>query len=283
MTERVSYESTLKPEAVETPLDLLFFRPAAFAVVKMLLPTKVTANQVTLASIVTGLAGAALSASTRRDLRVAGALLGVAYGILDCADGQLARARGTSSRAGRILDGASDYVVGFATGLAVSKTLGRTHGRAGALLGALGVASVVAQGTLFDHAKNRYLSRSGSTYREGDDLAETLAEIEASKANGGPAFDRALLEVYALFLRVQHALAGHEAREDEPPLADAEREELGRLARAWAWLGPSTHVALLATFTAADRVALYVWLRLTLGNAVAAWLRRELRRADGAA
>jgi len=281
MTATIDYEATLKPSTVETPLDLLFFRPAAFALVKRLLPTRITPNQVTFASIVTGLAGAACSASARRDVRALGALLGVAYGILDCADGQLARARGTSSRTGRILDGASDYITGVATGLAISRSLSRSKGRLGALLGVAGMASIVAQGTLFDHAKNRYLSRTASTYREGDDLAETRAELAALRARGGPLADVALLEIYAAFLAVQSAIAGKNKDETPPPpLSPEGARRFAEVARGWAYLGPSTHVALLAAFTLADQVDVYVWLRLTLGNAAALYLRRELQEID---
>ena len=279
---RPRYEDTLKPAAVETLLDLHFFRPAAFQLVKVLLPTKVTPNQVTIASIVTGLAGAACSASSRRDLRVLGALLGVAYGVLDCADGQLARARGTSSRTGRILDGASDYITGVATGVAISRSLARSKGMAGALLGIAGMASIVVQGTLFDHAKNRYLSRTGSTYREGDDLAATLADLRALREEGGPLLDTALLEVYALFLRIQGTLAeGPKKDSGAPvPLSPEAQSRFAAVANQWAYLGPSTHVALLAAFTLADRVDLYVWLRLTVGNAAAVYLRSELKKVD---
>jgi hypothetical protein len=296
--EKVDYASTLKPAAVETPLDLLFFRPAGFLVARACLPTPITPNHLTLASIATGLLGAALSASTKRSLRIAGALLGVAYGVLDCADGQLARARGTSSRTGRILDGASDYIVGVATGAAVAKNLGRTHGAWGRWLAIAGVTSVVVQGTLFDHAKNRYLSRTRAGYREGDDLAETLEELERLRRDDGPLAERALLTVYSVFLRLQSTLGGqkhaHEKRsapsrrdgprehEDEPPptLEGEEAARLGDLAKQWAWLGPSTHVALLGAFVIAERLDLYAWLRLVPGNVWALALRRASRAVE---
>lgn len=280
MSGPANYASTLKPAAVETPLDLLFFRPAGFALVRLLLPTRITPNQVTLASIATGLVGAALSASSRRGVRMAGALLGVVYGVLDCADGQLARARGESSRVGRILDGAGDYVVGVATGLAVATTLGRRHGPSGRALALAGVASIVVQGTLFDHAKNRYLSRTGAAYREGDDLSETLAELERLRAEPGSLGERFLLRGYAVFLSFQARLGGAREAVGRPPLEGEAAARLARLARAWAWLGPSTHVASLALFVVADRLALYAWLRLVPANVLAAWLLWSFRDAE---
>lgn len=273
MTVSVTYRQTLKPAAVETPLDLWLFRPAAWGLVRLALPTPLSANGMTALSIAAGLAGAAMMLSPDPWLFRAGAGLGVAYGVLDCADGQLARARGTSSRVGRVLDGMSDYIVGSATGVAVALHLSRQGGWAMGALGAVGVVSVVVQGTLFDHFKNRYLSRARVGYREGDDLDDTLAEVRSLRARGAWA-TAALLTVYATFLRVQSSMGG--ARATTPPpthdprFADAMRP----LARGWAWLGPSTHVLLLALFSWADRLDGYAWLRLVPGNVamVALWL-----------
>ncbi|MFO0618183.1 MAG: CDP-alcohol phosphatidyltransferase family protein [Polyangiaceae bacterium] len=280
----VDYEATLKPASVETPLYLAFFRPAAHRVVEWALPRGITANQLTLASIATGLAGAAMLSSKSARVRALGGLFGLAYGVLDCADGQLARATKTSSRIGRILDGASDYIVGTATGAALASTFARKHGRAGVLLALGGLASIVVQGTLFDHAKNRYLSLTQSSYREGDDLAETLADITRLEAENGSVVELALLRVYALFLRIQSALS----RSSEAPPAkldplEAKRlaDELAPIARGWAWLGPSTHVALLATFGGFDRVEAYVFLRLVGGNAAAFWLSKSFAARQG--
>lgn len=263
----VTYAQTLKPAAVETPLDLAFFRPAAWRAVQLALPTRMTANQMTGLSIVAGLAGAALLASPRRDAMALSALFSVLYGVLDCADGQLARARGTSSRLGRVLDGMSDYLVGGASGVAISLHLGGVYGPWGYAFGAGGFVSVMLQGTLFDHFKNRYLTRAASRYREGDDLAETLEDLAALRASGGSPFSVALLSVYALFLRVQSALGG--ARREAP--LDPSRAEryatlLRPIARGWAWLGPSTHVFVMGLALLGDVLAPYVALRLTLGN-----------------
>jgi len=280
----VDYEATLKPRAVETPLDFAFFRPAAHRVVEWALPRGITANQLTLASIVTGLIGATLLGSRSRTMRTAGGMLLVAYGVLDCADGQLARATKSSSRVGRILDGASDYVVGVATGLALAKTFRRKYGAIGTGLAIAGLTSIVVQGTLFDHAKNRYLSvASGKTgYREGDDLEETLQEIDALRAKGGPLWERFLLQVYVVFLRSQSLLArGSTVKRGIDPAQAAEiATRLEPVAAGFAWLGPSTHVALLSAFTAADAIPVYVLLRIVVGNAAAIELSRRLARAE---
>lgn len=261
----VTYEQTLKPATVETPLDLSFFRPAAWRVVQLALPTRLSANQLTAMSILAGLAGAALLASTRRDAMALSALFSLLYGVLDCADGQLARARGTSSRLGRVLDGMSDYVVGAASGVAISIHLGGLHGTTGALFGAAGFFSVMIQGTLFDHFKNRYLRRSNARYREGDDLAETLLDLAALRSEGARS-RVALLRVYALFLKTQSMLGGGAGDPVDASSAPRYAERLAPVAKGWAWLGPSTHVFLMGLCLFFDQLGPYVAFRLTVCN-----------------
>ncbi len=263
----VRYQDTLKPAVVETTLDAWFFRPVAWGLVKLALPTPLSANGMTVLSILCGLAATAMFLSKDPRIVIAGSILMVLYGVLDCADGQLARARGTSSRVGRVLDGASDYIVGAASGLVITWRIWSEHGDRGLLVALAGLASVVAQGTLFDYYKNRYLRLSGSRFREGDDLEETRAELAALSAARGPLWQRFLLWVYATFLAIQRV----SAREPERRVPSADEQArfalaLAPAARGWAWLGPSTHVFLLAGFTVANALWWYAVVRLTLGN-----------------
>lgn len=99
-----------KGEQVEEWLDLRFFRPLGLMVARGLRATPVTADHVTLAGMAIGLAGAVLFYADSPWWNALGLALLVGSDILDSADGQLARLRGTSSRWGRILDGLSDTV-----------------------------------------------------------------------------------------------------------------------------------------------------------------------------
>lgn len=280
MSDALDYQRTLKPAAVETPLDLHFFRPIAHVLVRIALPTPLSANGMTVLSIVTGLAGASLLRYPHATQLIAGALLLLVYAILDCADGQLARARGTSSRLGRILDGMSDYIVGAASGVTIAIHLSATEGDSGLWVALLGLGSVVLQGTLFDYFKNRYLTRSNAEYREGDDLEETLDDIE----RGGSAPVILLYRVYAIFLRVQRAIGGGK-KEQEPVTPEAAivyGHRLAPIARGWAYLGPSTHAALMTVFVIAGGLSYYVSMRLTLGNVVMIALYIEQIRRERA-
>jgi hypothetical protein len=95
---------------VEEWIDLHFFRPIGIRLARRLLPTRVTADQVTLAALVVGVLAGHLFLYDDWRLGALGFVLFVGSDVLDSADGQLARLRGTSTRLGRLLDGVSDSV-----------------------------------------------------------------------------------------------------------------------------------------------------------------------------
>ena len=97
-----------KGRAVEEWTDLHFFRPIGIRIARALLPTGISADQVTLWSLVTGLVAGHLFAYRDPWTNFIGFALFIVSDIFDSADGQLARLRGTSTRLGRALDGASD-------------------------------------------------------------------------------------------------------------------------------------------------------------------------------
>jgi phosphatidylserine synthase len=117
-----AYRRTRKPK------DILWnrfvARPLAAVVIVPLARTRVTPNQVTLATLPIFIAGAALLAvvPTWGALIGGAAILELSY-VLDCADGQLARLKGTSSPVGAHLDFLMDELKAFALVAAVSVRL----------------------------------------------------------------------------------------------------------------------------------------------------------------
>jgi phosphatidylglycerophosphate synthase len=95
-----------------------------------LLRLGLTAHQVTVASLLVGLAAALLLAQGSWGASVAGGLLLVLSCVLDNCDGEIARFRGTASRSGGRLDDIADAVVHTALflglGVGVSAALGRS-------------------------------------------------------------------------------------------------------------------------------------------------------------
>ncbi len=107
--------------AKDSYLAALVDRRLSRPVTRWLLGWPVTPSQVTVASLALGLVGAAGLATVSYGARVAGVLALVASIVLDCVDGELARARLQQSAAGARLDLVGDYVVHLAvfTGLGV--------------------------------------------------------------------------------------------------------------------------------------------------------------------
>src|SRR5689334_20754172 len=104
------YRASLKPLEVEEPIDVYVHRPLAYLLARACFRLPVSPDAITALSIVAGVASAVvLVCSFPHHLQVGGALL-FASAVLDCADGQLARMRKTSSVFGRMLDGVADSI-----------------------------------------------------------------------------------------------------------------------------------------------------------------------------
>jgi hypothetical protein len=97
-----------KGRSVEEWVDLHFFRPIGIRIARALQPTGISADQVTLWSLVIGLVAGHLFAYRDPWTNLIGFGLFIVSDVFDSADGQLARLRGTSTRFGRALDGIND-------------------------------------------------------------------------------------------------------------------------------------------------------------------------------
>ncbi len=193
-------ELALKGPSVEEWTDVHFFRPAGIRVARALGPTRVSADQVTLAGLVLGLLAGHLIVYASLWVNLAGVVLFVASDVLDSADGQLARLRGTSTRLGRVLDGVSDMVrfVNLYVHLLVRLALAQGWSWSVAALVALAVWSHSLQGSAVDFVKNVYLDVG--TGRGGEaDLPEDLADRDA----WGAGLARIARRLYRAYVRRQ--------------------------------------------------------------------------------
>jgi 1L-myo-inositol 1-phosphate cytidylyltransferase / CDP-L-myo-inositol myo-inositolphosphotransferase len=125
-------------------------RPISLMISRLLAPTAITPNQMSLISVAVGLCGAPFFLSERASLQTIGALMFLAHSILDGCDGELARLKFEESRWGGILDFWGDnvvHVVIFAC-MAIGWSLAAAAGwplllGAAAVLGTLGSAGLV--------------------------------------------------------------------------------------------------------------------------------------------
>lgn len=253
-----------KPPEVEEWVDEHIHRPIARQLVRLLLRTPLTPNHVTFISGLLGVSAglAVVVAFEQPGWRLGAALLLFACVIFDCSDGQLARARGTSSTYGAILDGVADYAVGLAMGIGGSYFMVRALGSDWWwLMGLAGVASSVVQAALFDHAKTSYIARLRSGYAEREDDPGKIAADLAEARRDRRFRDALLLWLYLGYSRAQQRALALPRAED--PAAFRARYA-GRM-RAWTWQGSGTHMTLAYTATALS----YWWTPAAAGYFVA--------------
>ena len=147
-----------KGPVVEEWADRWFFRPLGWRLATGLLPTRISADAVTFASLVLGVLAGHLFWYRSAWINAGGVLLFIVSDVLDSADGQLARLRGTSTRMGRILDGLAD------TGRFVSlyghlgaRLYVTGHGWGGAVLALAALLSHSYQAAAADFIRQAYL------------------------------------------------------------------------------------------------------------------------------
>ena len=247
MNESIDQASSVK-EIIE-PVNRYFHNPVAANIVKALKDTWVTPNQVTYISIFIGLVSAYnFRLGTPQSFLFAGLLLEVVL-ILDCVDGQLARAKGCSSDWGRLLDGIAGYIIYLAvlTGLMIG--FGKEH----ITLVVFGIITIL-RGIAYDYCKLTIIT----TIQQGYDgsikeISDTYSKISQKKSS--------LLKVYFYYLQLQRLIfCGYFTSFDkfvesekenyvEAPLSFSERKDYQKLISPlmviWSWNGVDLPLFLL--------------------------------------
>jgi hypothetical protein len=280
-----TYRETLKPLAVEEPVDLALHRPLGYLVARLAYPTPISPDQLTWLSLAIGV-GAAVSLARAvlhgGSMAPAAALL-VLSAVVDCSDGQLARMRRSSSAFGRMLDGAVDAVVQASVLGAVLLLLVVRHRAEGpAALGfwitlwLFGVWAGSQHTSLYDRYKNLYLRHTQAGFDEAEDDDDVDDARRAALARGMTLTERVRYTLYPGYLKAQRrlfawvdpAVPGHfrDMPGHSPEVAARYRAHSEGLMRAWCWFGIGTHIASLALALAADRVELYMLARVFAWN-----------------
>jgi phosphatidylglycerophosphate synthase len=289
------YLNSLKPLDVEEPIDLWVHRPLAYLLAWALYRTPLSPNLVTCGSIALGtMAGGWMLLRPPNELWVAGLLIFLSA-IFDCADGQLARMRRSSSPFGRMLDGIADLAVSIAV-VAGSAWIvwGKFshplwHGLVALSLVAATTVTSSFHTTAFEHYKNVFVRLTHPTYRDGEDRQTALARYRADLARYS-SVERVVWRLYLYFSQRQFAfLAGFDPYTDleyskYPAQSDATaaiyRAHAERLMRLWrTWFGFGSLVFGLALFIALGVPELYLLFRFVALNALFYGYMRPAQRA----
>lgn len=270
------YKKSLKMTEVEEIFDLIFYRPMAFLLVKLIYRTNITPNQLTICAIIMGIIGGFFYAHGSNNYSLPfliGGIFLLMFNILDCSDGQLARLKKNGTHTGRIIDGAADYIavsavfVGIGFGFANNTNNPELYW---GLLALTGLSNSI-QAILVDYYRTRYLDyvlERKSTFEE--DLEEFRTEYESLKGVKGKSFDRAIIGLYLRYSKVQNNLA---AKKNSEKLFKATPEEYRlknrRMIRFWILLGPTSQVTTIFLCSAFNRFDLFFWIMLVGYNTLA--------------
>ncbi len=266
----------------EEPVNTWFNRPLASLFVGFFYHyTSISANQVTMLAILSGIAAGFLFAAGTYLTLFIGALAYQLSLVLDCADGQLARLKGTSSEFGRILDGISDYIVGFSV---LGGALWAMHTNFEGLqqyliipisqdivlpLALLGFASITIHSIAYDLIKTKFSSivKTGidQTVKERQDLEARFRRESRSMSSG----KRWMMRIYLAYNSLQNSLlsVGAYSRLSYTPAERAAiiKRERGFL-RLWSFLGPNTHMVCIMLSTLAGDLMFALWLAVVPFN-----------------
>jgi len=168
--ERALLDHLARRTTADSYLAPLIDRRLSRPLTRLLLDWPVTPSQITLASLLVGLLGAAGLATVSYAGRLCGLLALVASIVLDCVDGELARARFEQSAAGARLDVIGDYAVNLATFVGLGIGLARQGLPPAGVWATVGLVGGVAAAMATVHALfvRPALTRGGDLHWAGD-------------------------------------------------------------------------------------------------------------------
>jgi phosphatidylglycerophosphate synthase len=270
--------SVLKSNDVEDPVNRYVHRTLAYLFVKSIFRTRITPNMITLSSMAAGLvAGCAFIFGTPTAMLVGGLCLWAAA-ILDGADGILARAKNLHSEFGRALDGSADVIVAVFTVFPAFYHIWVTHHNPyhlALMIPALGLTIIHL--ALYDFYKESYLrgTRPGRG-GEGRD-ADAIDEIVEDARHQGPITQAAIRHILVPHLMRQKAIVNwlnpdawrlSQLLQSDDQTAEIYRKENVWPMRLWALVSLAPHSYLMAMCAMADRLDLYLFVRVFLMNGI---------------
>ncbi len=264
------YRSMLKETELEEGLDLILFRPFAFVLVKIFNPTPVTPNQITMFSLVLGLISGYFFWQGTTSMVQLGAVFLFWTNVFDCADGMLARTRGTSSVIGYILDGMVDYITHIVVFSCILHGLAVTTGQTGFIWG-IGIPAGLSFAwwcAMVDRFRNQWQDRVYDKRNDPVEEVRGLRETAAKwKLEGGHYSERILIGFYTFYVSLWYTGPVHQATVNyEGHLLEKWIELRRPIMRMAIFTGPTMHLFLIMVAGLADKLLWYVWFTLVFGT-----------------
>lgn len=263
------YKQSLKNIDAEEPLDIFFFRPIAFVIVKLLYSLPLTPNHYSLMSLICGTFSAYCFYLGTQSALSRGALAFLLFAVFDCCDGMIARLKKNGTEFGRLIDGLVDYTVNFTVYACLAIGIGKLYPELRSyawILVVLAGLSKAMQAISFDRHLCEYLA-----YARGDmgflkkEMAEIRFKLLEAQKNRSSAWRILALKIYLIYSSIQ---AGKPVQGPKySPSLYCRRNQ--KILRMWSLIGPAVHVAILILALLLNIPHLLFFYAIGFGNA---WL-----------
>ena len=263
------YKKSIKHAIFDETLTLYILRPIAFVFVKLLYPTSITPNQVSLMTIIVGIiSGYFFSRGTVTCFVIGGSLYFFCM-VLDCVDGMIARLKNSGTAVGRIIDGVADYLVGisvyvgmgigFEKGLINLDFLPINHW----WIMVIAAVSHIFHAVIVDYYRVEFmahgLGKSTSTWEE---KKKFTAELNKIKHLRGKLLEKILIAVYLGYSHLQ--LFKINEKEEYNKKAYYHSNKL--LIRLWFWIGPTAGAFIIIISAVLFRPIIFFIYTIGLAN-----------------
>lgn len=240
------YRSSLKDINVEELVDLFFFRPIAFVLVKLLfIHIPITPNQISLLSMFTGIAGGVCFAFGSSKAFFYGGLFYIIAHVLDCSDGMVARLKKNGSLIGRIVDGWTDYITSVAVyiGLLIGLLNGPFNLPVSPWWFMIGASlSLIIHSLMADYYRHEFMAHAlGKVNSIRKDLELFSQRLDTLKKEKRNYLEILLLTFYLGYTKMQ--IKDEEETKKYP--RDIYYKANRHLVFMWNLIGPATHIAVL--------------------------------------
>ncbi len=267
------YKSSLKPPETEELVNQLINRPLAFLTAKIFYKLKRSPNFVTLFSMLFGVLSGFFLSKNSYESRIAGAVLLELMVIFDCADGQLARMSGKSSKFGKTLDGLADMMTHFSIFYGLAYGLYRISGSILPFIAAvLSQVSMYLHVILYDHFKNVFIHVTKPDYVDKLETPEELQQkiINAEKEYGKRSIKTLIAKLYYYFYRIEYWAVGiayappvksfYDIYPDPSIIPEHIRDiyyrDMKLSVKLWSFIGDTMHLSIFIIFALLNRVDL---------------------------
>lgn len=253
------YRRSIKSWEAEDRIDLLFYRPLGFLIAKTSARLRLSPTHLTLLGAAAGIVAGSLFLLGGAAGLLLATLLFLLSGILDSADGQLARLTGRSSPIGLVLDGLCDNIVFSAVYIGCTIPLMAEYGWPVWILAVFAGFCHSLQSSILDFYNREYLYYVGAA--DAGYWNPLVAEARHDRSwwawlRLSWLKQQELLSTRSPSIR----LAMKEARLRRPEFAELYRRHNRSLLSLWRPLGANVHTFAIITFAWLTRFDLYLLL-----------------------